>query len=247
MIYIYFKYLIYINNHGQQMSHILKEIIKNISIDCVIFGFEKQCLEVLLVKRAINPSKGQWALPGGFIKKSELIEHATERILYETTGVKGIYLEEVAIFDKVHRYPTWRVFTIAHFALVSPEFYSLTPGVDTTAVKWFKLNELPRLPFDHKDIIELSLSKLRTRVMYRPIGFELLPEKFTLPQLQKLYEVILGKKLDKRNFRKKLLNMNLLKKLKEKEEGNKTRAAHLYKFDKNNYNKLKNKGFIFEL
>jgi 8-oxo-dGTP diphosphatase len=229
------------------MSHILKEIIRNISIDCVIFGFEKQCLEVLLVKRAINPSKGQWALPGGFIKKRELIEHATERILYETTGVKDIYLEEVAIFDKIHRYPKRRVFTIAHFALVSPEFYSLTPGVDTTAVKWFRLNELPRLIFDHKEIIELSLSKLRTRVMYRPIGFELLPEKFTLPQLQKLYEIILGKKLDKRNFRKKLTNMNLLKKLSEKEGGNKTKAAHLYKFDKHNYNRLKEKGFIFEL
>ncbi len=229
------------------MSHILKEIIKNISIDCVIFGFEKQCLEVLLIKRAIKPSKGQWALPGGFIKKNELIEHATERILNDTTGVKDIYLEEVAVFDGIQRYPLWRVFTIAHFALISPKHYALKPGIDTTGVKWFKLDELPELPFDHKEIIELSLIKLRTRVRYRPIGFELLPEKFTLPQLQKLYEIILDKRLDKRNFRKKLLNMNLLKKLKEKEDGYKTRAAHLYKFDKINYTKLKDKGFIFEL
>lgn len=229
------------------MSHVLKDVIKNVSIDYVIFGFEENRLEVLLVKRAIKPSKGEWALPGGFIKKNELIEHATNRILNATTGLKNIYLEEIAIFDAVNRYPLWRVFTIAHFALVSPENYALRPGIDTSAVKWFNLKELPVLAFDHRKIIETALVKLRIRVRYRPIGFELLPEKFTIPQLQKLYEAILGKKLDKRNFRKKLMNMNLIKKLKEKEEESKTRAAHLHQFDKNNYNKLKEKGFIFEL
>jgi 8-oxo-dGTP diphosphatase len=229
------------------MSHVLKDIIKNLSIDCVVFGFEKECLEVLLVKRAIYPGQGRWALPGGFIKKKEKISDAGQRILEATTGIKSIYLEECGVFDDIDRYPLWRVFTIAHFALVSPEDYALHPGIDTSAAKWFKLNELPSLPFDHKEIINAALEKLRTRVRYRPIGFELLPTKFTLPRLHKLYEVILGKKLDKRNFRKKILNMGLLIHLKEKEKGNGSRAANLYRFDKKTYNKLKDDGFSFEL
>jgi len=229
------------------MSHKLRDVIKNISIDCVIFGFEKSKLEILLVKRAINPMKGKWALPGGFIKKDELVNDAAQRILEETTGVKNIYLEEIGVFDSINRYPLWRVFTLAHFALINSEQYSITAGKDTSDVKWFGLDELPTLPFDHKAIIEFALDKLRTRVRFKPIGFELLPIKFTLPQLQKLYESILGKDLDKRNFRKKLSKMNLVKKLKEKDQNNKRRAAFLYKFDKLTYNKLKENGFNFEL
>lgn len=229
------------------MSHVRKEIIKNVSIDCVIFGFEKSIMEVLLIKRARQPNKGKWALPGGFIKKKELVEDAAHRILEASTGVKNIYLEEIAVFDRVDRFPTHRVFTIGHFALISPEQYQLTTGKDSTEVRWFKMNELPELPFDHENILNVALTKLRSRVRYRPIGFELLPEKFTLPKLQNLYETILDKKLDKRNFRKKILNMNLLKSLKEKDKNNKRRAAFLYKFDKNSYNRLKEKGFIFEL
>jgi len=229
------------------MSHKLKEVIKNISIDCVIFGFENSTLEVLLVKRAIQPEKGMWALPGGFIKKDELVEDAAQRILEVTTGVKNIYLEQTAVFDGVDRYPLWRVFTIAHFALISPENYALSPGIDTSEVSWFKLHDLPKLPFDHSQIIKTALKKLQSRVRIKPIGFELLPEKFTLPQLQKLYEEILGKKIDKRNFRKKLLKMNLLKRLQEKDKSNIRRAAYLYKFEKSTYNRLKEKGFIFEL
>lgn len=229
------------------MSHILKEIINNVSIDCAIFGFEKSTIEILLVKRALNPDKGKWALPGGFIKKKELIEDAAERILNATTGVSNIYLEEIAIFDQINRYPGRRVFTLAHFALISPDNYHLSAGKDTTDVRWFKLDELPELALDHKNIVNVALEKLRARVRYRPIGFELLPAKFTLPQLQTLYEVVFGKKLDKRNFRKKILKMNLLKRLKEKDHNNIRRAAFLYKFDKSNYNKLKENGFIFEL
>ena len=229
------------------MSHILKEVIRNISIDCVIFGFEQSVLEILLIKRAGNPYKGMWALPGGFVKKEELVEDAAKRILKVTTGVSNIYLEEVAVFDRIDRFPLWRVFTIGHFALISPEHYKLSTGIDSTEVKWFKISKLPELHFDHKHIIEVTLSKLRSRVRYKPIGFELLPGKFTLPQLQTLYEVILGKKLDKRNFRKKIMKMNLLKRLKEKDQNNIRRAAYLYKFDKHNYDKLKDNGFIFEL
>lgn len=200
------------------MSYILREVVKNISIDCVIFGFEKSIFEILLIKRARKPSKGIWALPGGFVKKEELIEDATKRILQVTTGVSNIYLEEVAVFDQVDRYPLWRVFTIGFFALISPELQKLTTGIDAVEVKWFKINELPDLPFDHKHIIDVAISKLRTRVKYKPLGFELLPKKFTLPQLQMLYKVILGRQLDKRNFRKKIMKMNLLKKMNGKRQ-----------------------------
>lgn len=229
------------------MSHVLKEVVKNISIDCVIFGFEKSTLEVLLIRRARKPSKGYWALPGGFIKKNELVEVAANRILKSTTGLDNIYLEEVAVFDRVDRYPLWRVFTIAHFALIRPEHYSLSTGVDSIEVRWFKLSELPELPFDHIEIIETALAKLRSRVRYKPIGFELLPVKFTLPQLQTLYEIILDKPLDKRNFRKKIIKTGLLKKLAEKSKNNKKRAAYLYQFDKKNYEKQKANGSILEI
>jgi 8-oxo-dGTP diphosphatase len=229
------------------MSHLYKEIIKNVSVDCVIFGFEKFSLEVLLIKRARNPKKNYWALPGGFLKKGELIEDAAKRILNVTTGIDDIYLEEMAIFDEIDRFPLRRVFSVGYFALIRPEDYILSTGVDTTEVKWFNLNNLPDLPFDHSNILNTALNSLRNRVKYKPIGFELLPEKFTLPQLQLLYELILGKKLDKRNFRKKISKTNLINKQKEKDKNNKTRAAYLYKFDKHNYNELIKSGFIFEL
>jgi len=213
----------------------------------VIFGFDKGNLEVLLIQRAINPEKDKWALPGGFILKSEEIENAAARILKETSAIENIYMEQLSVFGNVNRYPDRRVFTIGYFALVSPEKYNLLPGIDTTEVRWFKMSDLPELAFDHKAIIETALKKLRSRVRIRPIGFELLPKKFSLPKLQTLYESILGVNLDKRNFRKKLLKMNLLIKLDEKEKGNIKRAAMLYKFDRKNYNKLVEKGFIFEL
>lgn len=229
------------------MSHQLGKVVENISIDCVIFGFDNGNLEVLLIQRAINPEKDKWALPGGFILKSEEIENAAARILKETSAIENIYMEQLSVFGNVNRYPDRRVFTIGYFALVSPEKYNLLPGTDTSEVRWFKMSSLPELAFDHKSIIETALKKLRSRVRIRPIGFELLPKKFSLPKLQTLYESILGVNLDKRNFRKKLLKMDLLIKLNEKEKGNIKRAAMLYRFDKKNYNKLVEKGFIFEL
>jgi len=229
------------------MSHNIKEIIKNLSVDCVIFGFERGCMEVLLIRRAINPQKGMWALPGGFIKKGEQVLDAAQCVLKVTTGVDDRYLEQVGIFDRIDRYPLWRVFTIAHFALISPKHYALVPGIDTSEVRWFKLSELPELVFDHQEIIDSALTKLRSRIRTRPIGFELLSKKFTLPQLQRLYEEILGHEIDKRNFRKKVLKLNLLKKLKEVHKTKKGRSAALFMFDKVNDNKLKEDGFIFEL
>lgn len=229
------------------MSHRLTEVIKNISVDCVIFGYEKSTLEVLLIKRAIAPSKGMWALPGGFVKKGERTEEAAQRVLAQTTGVTDTYLDEIGVFDELDRFPLWRVFTVAHVALISPEHYALTAGSDTIEVQWFHLDQLPKLPFDHQTIIGVALQKLRRRVRSQPIGFEILPEKFTLPQLQKLYEVILGEHLDKRNFRKKILAMHFIKKLKEKDTKGGRRPAFFYEFDKSKYSNLQERGFVFEL
>lgn len=229
------------------MSHKLREVIRNISVDCVIFGYEQSTLEVLLVKRAVEPCAGMWALPGGFVKKGERIEDAAKRVLAQMTGVTDTYLEEIGVFDEVNRYPLWRVFTVGHVALISPEHYALHAGTDTRDVKWFPIDRIPPLPFDHSKIVAVALEKLRKRVRYQPIGFEILPEKFTLPQLQRLYEVVLGKKLDKRNFRKKILSMHFIQKLNEKDKNGIRRPAYLYTFDKKKYEKLKEKGFVFEL
>jgi len=226
----------------------LKGLIKNISTDCVIFGFENSTLEVLLFHRAKQPCKGMWALPGGFLLKEELIEQAARRFLKATTGITNIYLEEIGVFDAIDRFPPWRVFTIGFFALVSPGNYKLTPNaVDSSEAKWFDINDLPELPWDHENILKVALKKLRTSVRLRPIGFELLPQKFTLPQLQALYEAVLGHSLDKRNFRKKIMKMDLLIKLNEKDPNNVKRRANLYEFDKANYKRLKEDGFTFEL
>ena len=228
------------------MPHWLKNRIKNVSTDTVIFGFENNCIKVLLYKRAQYPSKGAWALPGGFLIKGELIEEAARRILKETTGLVDIYLEEIGVFDAIDRFPPWRVFTIGYFALVNPSHYKLiSSGMFTLEAKWFKIDDLPELAWDHQNIVENALNKLRMRVLNKPIGFELLSEKFTLPQLQILYEIILDKRLDKRNFRKKIMHMGVLTKLNEKDRKGKKRPADLYKFNKRNYQKLVDQGMIF--
>jgi ADP-ribose pyrophosphatase YjhB (NUDIX family) len=232
---------------GAAVSHESDKIIDNLSIDCVIFGFAGSSLEVLLVKRAIAPFQGEWALPGGFILRNENIDLAAERILAGTSGLHDIFMEQFYVFGDINRYPDRRVITIGYYALVSPEKYNLHPGADTSEAQWFQYNKLPPLPFDHKEIINKALQRLRTKVRHQPIGFELLPKKFTLPKLQLLYEEVLDTKLDKRNFRKKLLKMNLLIKLEEKEKDNVRRAANLYKFDNKNYKKLITKGFNFDL
>lgn len=229
------------------MSHRSEKIIKNLSIDCVIFGFENSELEVLLIKRAISPQRGWWALPGGFILKEEDLDVAARRILFETSGVTNIYMEQVATFGQVNRFPDRRVITIAYYALINPENYALHPGIDTSEVSWFPLSQIPELPFDHNQILHTALDQLRRRLRTKPIGFELLPDKFTLTQLQNLYEKILGIALDKRNFRKKLQSMRLLVMLNEKQKGVAHRAAHLYKFDEKIYDSLIRDGFNFEL
>lgn len=229
------------------MSHDLKKIIKNLSIDCVVFGFEENTLKVLLIKRKRNPEKGSWALPGGFLLHEELLDQAAVRILEATSNVKNIYLEQVHTFGALNRFPTRRVITISYFALINPEKHSLKPGIDTIDAKWYNLKEKIDLPFDHQDILNKALIQLRQRVRIKPIGFELLPKKFALSQIQALYESVLDVELDKRNFRKKILGLNLLIPLDEYQKDVSHRAARLYKFDSTSYNQLKKKGFGFQI
>lgn len=221
--------------------------IEALSIDCLIFGFKKQELDVLLVQHGEGISKGKWALPGGWIRYNESIDHAANRILKDLSGVSNIYLQQLGAFGEVDRYPSKRVITIAYYALVKPENYTLHPGFTASDAQWFKVSEAPRLPYDHQHILRAGLDHLRHKVRHEPIGFNLLPKKFTLLQLQELYEAILETKLDKPNFRRKLLKMNLLEPCKEKQQDVSHRAATLYKFDKKNYDKLTETGFTFEL
>jgi 8-oxo-dGTP diphosphatase len=243
-------FIFYLGHHSTHtpMTHETPDaIIDALSIDCLIFGFQKNELDILLVQHGEGISKGKWALPGGWIKYNESADDAAARILQDLTGVSKIYLEQLRAFGDVKRYPTKRVITIAYSALVKPEAYTLGAGFTASDVKWFKLGDVPSLPYDHNAILDAGVRQLKHKVRHEPIGFNLLPRKFTLLQLQELYEALLGQKLDKPNFRRKLMKMNLLLPCKEKQTDVSHRAASLYRFDKKTYDKLTEKGFTFEL
>lgn len=223
-----------------------QEVMKSITIDCTIFGFENGHLEVLLVKHAIGISEGKWGLPGGWILKNEDIDTAAQRLLRELTGLDPIYLEQLKAFGHPDRFPLGRVITIGYYALIKKEDYNIKAGFTASEVKWHRVREIPKLIYDHSQILEYSLEHLRKKLKQAPIGFNLLPEKFTLLQLMQLYEEILNIEMDKPNFRRKILKMKLLKDLGEKQKDVSHRAAKLYKFDHEIYKKLSKKGFNFE-
>lgn len=223
------------------------DVIEAVSIDCLIFGFKNSELDVLLIKHAQGISKGRWALPGGWIRYKESITDAANRLLTSLTGVSNIFLEQLGAFGEVDRYPGKRVITLAYYALINADNYSLSAGFTASDAKWFKLHKVPRLPYDHDRILKAGFDHLKLKVRHEPLGFNLLPEKFTLHELQKLYEAILGTELDKPNFRRKLLKMNLLVPCEEKQRDVSHRAANFYRFDKKVYKKLKESGFNFEL
>ena len=223
------------------------KIIDSLSVDCVIFGFEEAKLKVLLIKQSIHPNYREWALPGGFIKYNESIDDSTVRILKERTGIKGIYMEQLKAFGDVERFPENRVITIAYYALVRPGDYPINPIKYSSEAKWFKIEDVPKMPFDHNLILKSAHDQLKKKVRNEPIGFNLLPDKFTLLQLQELYEAIYTVKFDKPNFRRKILKMDFLIPLDEKQTGVAHRYARLYKFDKKRYDYLIDKGFSFEI
>lgn len=205
-----------------------------VTTDVVIFTIQNDKLKALLVKRAHEPFKGKWALPGGYVRISETLDDAALRILKEKTNVQNIYLEQLYTFGDPLRHPNSRVITCAYFALIRSDdiVLSFEENSEITEVKWHSVDALPALAFDHKEIIEYSLKRTRERLEFCPIAFQLLPQKFTLTELQKAYELILMKKLDKRNFRKKFLSLSILKELEEFTKSGSKRPARLYSFDK---------------
>lgn len=224
-----------------------KSVMNAITIDCVIFGFDEGNLEVLLVEHAEGISKGKWGLPGGWIKEEESIDEAAHRLLRELTGIKDLFLEQLKAFGEPDRFPLGRVITIGYYALIKKEDFDIKAGFTASDAKWYNLSEVGNLIYDHNTIVDYSLRRLRNKVKRAPIGFNLLPEKFTLLQLMQLYEEILGVQLDKPNFRRKILKMKLLVALDEFQSNVSHRAAKLYKFDEERYQMLTRKGFIFEV
>jgi 8-oxo-dGTP diphosphatase len=208
-----------------------------IAVDCIIFGFDGSALKVLLIKRGFEPEFGKWSLMGGFLIRNETAEDAAIRVLCSLTGMKDVYMEQLHTFSALHRDPADRVISINYFALINIAVYSEQMQRDHKA-KWFPINEIPDLIFDHGMMISKAMELLRRKVADHPLGFELLPEKFTLPQLHGLYESIYETTLDKRNFQKKILSLGVLNRLNEKEKESSKKGAFLYVFDHVKYKRL---------
>ncbi|MEY4589709.1 MAG: hypothetical protein RL497_1785 [Pseudomonadota bacterium] len=222
-------------------------VVPTVSIDCVVFGFHQGRLNVLLVKYAEGFRAGGWGLPGDWIMEHECLDAAAMRVLRSLTGVTNIYLEQLRAFGSVNRYPGSRVITVAFTALVRQEYYVLMAGAAASAVHWCPVEDCPELALDHSEIFAEGTQSLRQKLRREPIGFNLLPQKFTLLQLQELYEAVLGIKLDKPNFRRKMMHMNLLIPCNEKQVSVAHRAAALYRFDEAVYRDLQQKGLSFSL
>jgi 8-oxo-dGTP diphosphatase len=219
-----------------------------LAVDCVVFGLDETDLKVLLIQRKLQPFQHAWALPGGFVRLDETLDEAARRELEEEAGVSDLYLEQLyTVGAPLDRDPRERVVTVAYYALAKLSDHRIRAATDAMGVGWFSLDDLPKLAFDHASIVERAHERLRSKVRYAPVGFELLPPRFSLTQLQRLYELILGTDLDKRNFRKKILAMDLLVETDEVEQGVRHRAARLYRFDRRKYDRLTKQGFEFAM
>jgi len=214
------------NNKFKKYKHAV------LAVDVVIFTVEHRALEVLLIKMKKHPFEKDWALPGGLVRPDESVEAAAERHLLEKTGVKNTLLEQLHTFGRVNRDPFGRVVSVGHFALISNSGIRLSTGSEYEGVSWFKVSRLPSLAYDHREMLNMALNKLRDRVRFSNIVYGLLPREFSLADLQKTYEIILGKKLDKRNFRKKIMSLRVIEKTGRKVSGQASRPAALYKFVK---------------
>lgn len=215
-----------------------------VTTDCVIFGFDGQQLKVLLIKRGIDPYKGHWAFPGGFLRMDETAEQGALRELKEETGLENAFVEQLGAFSEVKRDPRERVITIAFFALVNIQ--DVKGGDDAAEADWFCIDDMPTLAFDHDHILRVAQKLLREKIHFEPIGFELLPKVFTMPQLQTLYEAILDVKFDRRNFARKFLTLGLLDMADPNQERNGTRTPVLYRFNAEKYQEMKQRGFRLE-
>lgn len=217
-----------------------------VAVDCIIIGFEDGKLKLLIMKRKVDPMEGAWSLVGGFVQEGESTDSAASRVLQSTTGLDDIYMDQLQCYGDVNRDTGARVISIAYYALIRIPQHDKILATEYGA-HWLSLHQIPELIFDHTQMLQDALQRLRDTARFHPIGFELLPEKFTLPQLRNLYEEIYQRPLDKRNFRKKVLAMGILEKLEEKDKSTSKKGAHLYRFDKSKYEALTQHGFVFEV
>lgn len=217
-----------------------------LAVDCIIFGFDKKNLKILLIKRDFEPERGRWSLMGGFLKKDETLDDAANRVLNHLTGLHDVYLEQLRAYSAIDRDPVERTVSVSYYALINAS-ENMAPLNSDFSAKWFNIDEAPSLIFDHKAMVSNAMLRLRRRALTKPIGFELLPNKFTMKQLQVLYEAILGEKLDKRNFINKINSLDILLKTDEKDMNSSRKGSFLYMFDEVKYaNKVK-EGFAFKL
>ncbi len=208
-----------------------------VALDGIIFGFDRENLKLLLIKRDFEPEKGKWSLMGGFLREDESLDEAASRILTTLTGLKNIYLEQLYGFGEIDRDPVERTISIAYYSLINLHNHD-RELVKKYSARWFPIDDLPDLIFDHPKMVEAAKARLRYKAARQPVGFELLPEKFTLPELQQLYESIYETELDKRNFRRRILSMGVLIKTNEKQKKFSKKGAFLYKFDKEKFDTL---------
>ncbi|NQZ76702.1 MAG: NUDIX hydrolase [Ekhidna sp.] len=219
-----------------------------LTVDAVVFGYESvPRISVLLIKRKYEPFKDSWAIPGGFVLNEESLEDAVYRELKEETGVEIGYLEQLYTFGKPGRDPRQRIVSVAYFGLVRPDTYKISAATDAQEVQWFDIHDLPELAFDHAEILETAIKRLRAKITYEPIGFELLEERFLFSDLENLYKTLLGREIDRRNFRKKIMSLGMLNELDEKVSKGAGRPANLFQFDKKRYFQLKEEGIVFEI
>jgi ADP-ribose pyrophosphatase YjhB (NUDIX family) len=218
----------------------------HVAVDCIVFGFNDDGLKLLLIKRKMDPFKNHWSLMGGFVREEESIDDAAKRVTFSLTGLQQVYLEQLYTFGDIDRDPGGRIISVSYYALIKIND-SDSEVLENNGAHWISVNQVPDLIFDHRKMVDTALIKLSKRCRTQPIGFELLPEKFTIPQLQSLYEAILLHQLDKRNFRKKILDMDLLDKLEEKDWSNSKKGAFYYRFNPEKYKNFTLQGFNFEV
>jgi ADP-ribose pyrophosphatase YjhB (NUDIX family) len=232
----------------EQMNFYSKHSKILVAVDSIIFGFNENDheLKLLLLKRNFEPAKGEWSLMGGFVNPTESLDTAAKRIVLQLTGLEDVYMEQLYAFGEPCRDPGGRIISVSYFSLIKINDHDRKRAKENGA-SWISLSEIPELIFDHTIMVEKALRKLRIRARTQPIGFELLPEKFTIPQIQRLYEAIYQTPFDKRNFRRKLLAMGLLEKLNEKEKETSKKGAFYYQFNKEKYKELVQNGFNFTL
>jgi 8-oxo-dGTP diphosphatase len=225
----------------------MKQDIK-VSVDAVVFGYDQENgISVLLIKRKNEPFQKMWALPGGLVLNDESLDEAVNRELKEEAGIDVNYLEQLYTFGSPDRDPRNRAISISYFGLVRPQDFQLVAHTDAEDVAWFNIKKLPRLAFDHKKIIDAAIKRLRGKITYEPVGFELLEREFPFSDLEKLYQTLLDQDIDRRNFKKKIISLGILEELDETIQRKSGRPARLFKFNKKKYFELKEKGYNFDI